>query len=84
MMKLRVVDAKSGEPANMGQMATRELIGKMLHPLIGMTVLDWYLGGSGTYLYLGYLVVGGILIVTGTTRQGTWDYLARTTVVRAD
>jgi uncharacterized RDD family membrane protein YckC len=67
MLKLRVVDIKTGAPATMQQMLMRELLGK-------------YVLGSVTSGITSF--IGAIMILVQPSRQGVWDYLSRTTVVR--
>jgi uncharacterized RDD family membrane protein YckC len=67
MLKLRIVDLKTGAPATMQQMLLRELLGK-------------YVLGSVTSGITSF--IGAIMILVQPSRQGVWDYLSRTTVVR--
>ena len=67
MLKLRIVDLKTGAPATMQQMLLRELLGKY--------VLGSVTSGVTT-------LIGAIMILVQPSRQGVWDYLSRTTVVR--
>ncbi len=67
MLKLRIVDLKTGAPATMQQMLMRELLGKY--------VLGSVTSGITT-------LIGAIMILVQPSRQGVWDYLSRTTVVR--
>jgi uncharacterized RDD family membrane protein YckC len=67
MLKLRIVDIKTGAPATMQQMLMRELLGK-------------YVLGSVTSGITS--LIGAIMILVQPSRQGVWDYLSRTTVVR--
>jgi uncharacterized RDD family membrane protein YckC len=67
MLKLRIVDLKTGAPATMQQMLMRELLGKY--------VLGSVTSGVTT-------LIGAIMILVQPSRQGVWDYLSRTTVVR--
>lgn len=66
MLGLRVVDLSTGAPATMQQMLLREGLGKIV------------LGTLTGVLFL----VSGVLILTTPTRQGAWDYLAKTTVIK--
>ena len=66
MLGLRVVDIKTGAPATMQQMLLREVLGK-------------YVLGSIASGITGLVSV--VLILVTPTRQGVWDYIARTTVV---
>ena len=66
MLGLSVVDLQTGAPATMQQMLLRELLGKI--------VLGWVTGLVG--------IISAVLILIQPTRQGVWDYISRTTVVR--
>jgi uncharacterized RDD family membrane protein YckC len=66
MLGLYVVDLQTGAPATMQQMLLRELLGKI--------VLGWLTGLVG--------IISAVLILVQPTRQGVWDYISRTTVVR--
>jgi len=67
MLGLVVIDTTTGEPASVGKMAMRELVGKTLLSSIsfGITTL-----------------VGAIMILSNNKRQGIWDQIASTTVCR--
>ena len=67
MLGLRIVDLNTGAPATMQQMVLRELVGKI--------VLGSVTSGV-THL------VSAVLVLVTPTRQGVWDYLSKTTVVR--
>jgi len=67
MFGLKVVDIKTGAPATMQQMLMRELLGKI--------IIHWFTGGL-----LG--LISGIIILIQPSRQGVWDYIAGTTVVK--
>jgi uncharacterized RDD family membrane protein YckC len=67
MLGLVVVDLSTGQPANMGKMAMRELVGKWLLGSISFGVTT---------------LVGGIMILASDKRQGIWDQIAGTTVCR--
>lgn len=66
MLKLRIVDVNTGAPATMTQMLLREGLGKI--------VLGAVTGITS--------IVSAILILVTPNRQGVWDYIAKTTVVR--
>ena len=66
MLGLRIVDLNTGAPATMQQMLLRELVG---------SILDLVSSGLVS-------LVSAVLILVTPTRQGVWDYLARTTVVK--
>ena len=67
LMKMRVVKFDENRPATYGEMALRELVGKVL--------LANFTFGIST-------LVGGIMIlVDDTGRQAVWDKIAATTVV---
>ena len=66
MLGLQVVDIQTGAPATMQQMLLRELVGKMIL-------------GSVTGVVS---IVSAVLILIQPSRQGVWDYIAKTTVVR--
>lgn len=67
MLSLRIVDLQSGAPATMQQMLLRELLGKL--------ILNSVTGGLVS-------LVSAVLILVTPTRQGAWDYLSRTTVIK--
>ncbi len=66
MLGLVVVDLNTGAPATMQQMLLRELVGKIII-------------GSITGI-IG--LVSAVLILVQPTRQGVWDYISKTTVVK--
>lgn len=68
MLGLIVIDTKTGAPCSTGTMALRELVGK--------TLLSSFTCGITT-------LVGGIMILASDKRQGIWDQIASTTVVKA-
>ena len=68
MLTLKIVDINTGAPASMQQMLLREVLGKM--------ILSTVTSGVTT-------LVGAVLILVVPGRQGVWDYIAKTTVVRA-
>jgi hypothetical protein len=67
MLNLKIVDISTGAPASMVQMLLREGLGKI--------VLSAITGIVG--------IVSAILILVMPSRQGVWDFIAKTTVVRA-
>ena len=67
MLGLIVVDINSGQPSSVGTMALRELVGK--------TLLSWFTCGITN-------LVGAIMILSTDKRQGIWDHIASTTVVK--
>ena len=66
MLNLKIVDINTGAPASMVQMLLREGLGKI--------VLSAITGIVG--------IVSAILILVVPSRQGVWDFIAKTTVVR--
>lgn len=66
MLKLKIVDFNTGTPATMTQMLLREGLGKI--------VLGTITGITG--------LISAVLILVVPSRQGVWDYIAKTTVVR--
>ena len=66
ILKLRIVDVNTGAPATMQQMLLREGLGKI--------VLGAVTGITG--------IISAVLILVTPMRQGVWDYIAKTTVVR--
>ena len=66
MLNLKIVDINTGAPASMVQMLLREGLGKI--------VLSAITGIVG--------IVSAILIRVVPSRQGVWDYISKTTVVR--
>ena len=68
MVGLVIVDTATGQPAAMGKMALRELVGKLLLGSITFGITS---------------LVSGILILVNKDRQGLWDKIAGTTVCRA-
>ena len=67
MLNLKIVDIKTGAPASMQQMLLREVLGKI--------ILSTVTSGVTT-------LVGVVLILVVPSRQGVWDYISKTTVVR--
>jgi uncharacterized RDD family membrane protein YckC len=66
MMNLKIVDINTGAPASMVQMLLREGLGKI--------VLSAITGVVG--------IISAVLILVVPSRQGVWDYISKTTVVR--
>jgi uncharacterized RDD family membrane protein YckC len=66
MLNLKIVDISTGAPASMVQMLLREGLGKI--------VLSAITGIVG--------IISAILILVVPSRQGVWDYISKTTVVR--
>jgi uncharacterized RDD family membrane protein YckC len=66
MLNLKIVDINTGAPATMVQMLLREGLGKI--------VLSAITGIVG--------IISAILILVVPSRQGVWDYISKTTVVR--
>ena len=66
MLNLKIVDINTGAPASMVQMLLREGL--------GMIVLSAITGIVG--------IISAILILVVPSRQGVWDYISKTTVVR--
>ena len=66
MLNLKIVDINTGAPASMTQMLLREGLGKI--------VLGAITGIVG--------IVSAVLILVVPSRQGVWDFIAKTTVVR--
>lgn len=67
MLKLRIVDLNTGAPATMQQMLLREGLGKIVVGAVTSGLVS---------------LVSAILILVTPTRQGVWDYLSKTTVVK--
>ena len=67
MLNLKIVDINTGAPASMQQMLLREVLGKI--------ILSTVTSGVST-------LIGAVLILVGPGRQGVWDYISKTTVVR--
>ena len=67
MLNLKIVDINTGAPASMQQMLLREVLGKI--------VLSTVSSGVST-------LIGAVLILVVPSRQGVWDYISKTTVVR--
>ena len=67
MLNLKIVDIKTGAPASMQQMLLREVLGKL--------ILGSVTSGVST-------LIGAVLILVVPSRQGVWDYISKTTVVR--
>lgn len=67
MLGLRIVDINTGVPATMQQMLLREVLGKYILGSIGSGITG---------------LVSVVLILVTPTRQGVWDYIAKTTVVK--
>lgn len=66
MLNLKIVDINTGAPATMVQMLLREGLGKI--------VLGAITGIVG--------IISAVLILVVPSRQGVWDYISKTTVVR--
>jgi uncharacterized RDD family membrane protein YckC len=66
MLNLKIVDINTGAPASMVQMLLREGLGKI--------VLSAITGIVG--------IISAVLILVVPNRQGVWDYISKTTVVR--
>lgn len=66
MLGLQIVDLQTGAPATMQQMLLRELVGKI--------ILGSITGVVG--------LVSAVLILVQPNRQGVWDYISKTTVVK--
>jgi uncharacterized RDD family membrane protein YckC len=66
MLNLKIVDINTGAPASMVQMLLREGLGKI--------VLSAITGVVG--------IISAVLILVVPSRQGVWDYISKTTVVR--
>jgi uncharacterized RDD family membrane protein YckC len=67
MLNLKIVDIRTGAPATMQQMLLREVLGKL--------ILGSVTSGVST-------LIGAVLILVVPGRQGVWDYISKTTVVR--
>ena len=67
MLGLRIVDLNTGAPATMQQMLLREGLGKIVIGAITSGLVS---------------LVSAVLILVTPTRQGVWDYLSKTTVVK--
>lgn len=68
-VRLRIVDARTGQPATFAQMALREWGGKVALGVV-TAGLSW--------------LIGGFMVVRTPDRRGLWDYVARTKVVIRD
>lgn len=68
LLNLRVVDVSTGQTATGGQMALRELVGKFLLSFLSCGITN---------------LVGAIMVLASSKRQGLWDTIAGTTVTRA-
>ena len=66
MLNLKIVDINTGAPASMVQMLLREGLGKI--------VLSAITGIVG--------IISAVRILVVPSRQGVWDYISKTTVVR--
>ena len=66
MLNLKIVDINTGAPASMVQMLLRDGLGKI--------VLSAVTGIVG--------IISAVLILVVPSRQGVWDYISKTTVVR--
>jgi uncharacterized RDD family membrane protein YckC len=66
MLKLKIVDINTGAPASMVQMLLREGLGKIM-----LSAITGIVG-----------IVSAILILVVPSRQGVWDFIAKTTVIR--
>ena len=67
MLNLKIVDINTGALASMQQMLLREVLGKI--------ILSTVSSGVST-------LIGAVLILVVPSRQGVWDYISKTTVVR--
>lgn len=88
-VKLRVVDARTGAPASMGQMIRREIVGKYGILLVPAAIFSSGSDGNTNdtliFALMGaHVLVGIVLMLRTPKRQATWDYIAKTTVVKAD
>ncbi len=72
MLNLKIVDINTGAPASMVQMLLREGLGKIV--LSAITSIVGIPGIAG--------IVSSVLILVVPSRQGVWDFIAKTTVVR--
>lgn len=68
VMGLTVVDIRTNKPATFGQMALREVVGKMIISSLAGRISSW----------VG--LIGGAMVF-GPNRMALWDYIASTTVV---
>lgn len=87
MLKMRIVDVETGAPATMNQMLKRELGIKVVLPLVlnlisGAVVVSDQLGSDQVGLGSLVFLVSGVMILVNQKRQGIWDVVAHTTVVR--
>lgn len=67
MLGLRIVDLNTGAPATMQQMLLREGLGKIVIGAVTSGLVS---------------LVSAVVILVTPTRQGVWDYLSKTTVVK--
>lgn len=82
MLKMRIVDVQTGAPAVMQQMLMRELAGKIALPLVLNLVSASIIANDQVGLGSLVFIVSGVMILTNQMRQGLWDVMAKTTVVR--
>lgn len=87
MLGMRIVDVETGAPATMNQMLKRELGIKVVLPLVlnlisGAVVVGDQLGSDQVGLGSLVFLVSGVMILVNQKRQGIWDVVAHTTVVR--
>lgn len=95
---LRVVSARTGTPASMGQMMLREAVCKWGMVLVGVMVVGGIAGNlaaneedfnsayvrADAIFLIAFWAVNVVLVLVTPQRQAAWDFLARTTAVRAD
>ncbi|MFM9083389.1 MAG: RDD family protein, partial [Actinomycetota bacterium] len=78
MLGMKIVDAKTGAPATINQMVTRELLVKLLL-IVALNYFGTFVGVDFT-LGLGNLVTlaSAIMVLTSASRQAVWDLAAGT------
>lgn len=83
MLGMKIVDAKTGAPATINQMVTRELLVKLLL-IVALNYCGTFVGVDFT-LGLGNLVTlaSAVMVLTSASRQAVWDLAAGTVVVDA-
>ena len=83
MLKMRIVDSRTGAPADMNQMVKRELVSKLVL-VIALNYLGVFIGIDFA-IGLGNLVTlaSGVMVLATASRQAVWDYIAGTVVVDA-
>ena len=83
MLKMRVVDARTGAPATMNQMVMRELVSKLVL-VVGLNYLGLSVG-IDMAVGLGNLVTlaSAVMVLATAPRRAVWDHIAGTVVTDA-